>query len=838
MGVRGVGGLAGRAVHHPVRARGMRSRFATVDFSALDERRVLAPLFPTWVDGVFTLGDPNSTTPYNLADTFKLASLPSATKTIYLDFDGHHSVNNAWNHDIVFPAYDRDGDPSQFSDDELIEIQRIFQNVAEDFLPFNVNVTTTFPGLDALTKSGPNDQTWGIRSVHTQATNGFGNGIGGVAFLNSFDSDRDDPCFSFNKGENNGAMTQSHEIGHTLGLRHDGLNSQSYHPGTGSGPTSWGPIMGAPFGKNVVQWSKGEYAGATNTEDDLAIITSAANGFGFRPDEFGDSIAAASALPLTSPTSAFVWGVIGRPTDVDFFSVTVGQGDFTMNIRPFQGRPNLDIEARLYDSSGNLVATSNPTDNLTAEFVIPGLAAGTYYVSVDGVGLDGVYTDYGSMGLYTVEATFAEAVDPSIRIGESGLVSINHIWKTVRLDHEYVNPVVIAGPATRNGGDPLTIRVRNVTSREFQIRLDEWDYLDGRHSFEDVGWIVVEAGRYELPNGMVVVAGRTSVNQQWKRINFGSVVAPIPVLFTQAMTENDPAAVTTRVRNLTNSTFEVRLQEEEAANPVHAFETVGWLAITEGTGRYNGLDMEIFNTPVRVNHQNYTINFQTAFASTPVFLADMQTYIGGDPATIRVRTINQSQATIFVEEERSKDFETGHSPEQVGYLAMQAGTISYSPAAPLAMRSFADWFRPVTDDPARLAAAWAVIEGRSDEWLSPGSGNDDDFGHGGGCCCGACLGAAATSSESDAMLAAVLFQRTTAPQSVATEDRIDNSSTAFRPGSAQSATVSGLGNAELRPTLQTSRFTHQAGDRRFAWPRERAESAADPLADEREDLSV
>ena len=25
-------------------------------------------------------------------------------------------------------------------------------------------------------------------------------------------------------------MTNSHEVGHTLGLRHDGLGSQTYHP--------------------------------------------------------------------------------------------------------------------------------------------------------------------------------------------------------------------------------------------------------------------------------------------------------------------------------------------------------------------------------------------------------------------------------------------------------------------------------------------------------------------------------------------------------------------------------------------------------------------------------
>ena len=223
-------------------------------------------LFPTYVNGTFTLGNSGGSSPYSLADTFFLESNPGASKTIYLDFDGHHSVNNQWGHDIVFPAFDRDGDPNSFSNSELIEIQRQFQNVAEDFLPFDVNVTTRDPGVAALVKDSASDQFYGIRSLNTQYTDGFGNGTGGIAYLNSFSYSTDTPVFAFNKGENNGGMTNSHEIGHSLGLNHDGLGSQTYHPGTGSGPTGWGPIMGAPFGKNLTQWSNGDYTDATNTE--------------------------------------------------------------------------------------------------------------------------------------------------------------------------------------------------------------------------------------------------------------------------------------------------------------------------------------------------------------------------------------------------------------------------------------------------------------------------------------------------------------------------------------------------------------------------------------------
>ena len=90
---------------------------------------------------------------------------------------------------------------------------------------------------------------------------------------------RDTPVFTFNKGVRNGGMTNSHEIGHALGLVHDGLDDRTYHPGTGSGDTGWGPILGAPFGKRVTQWSNGDYTGATSSQEDLDVITNSRKRF-------------------------------------------------------------------------------------------------------------------------------------------------------------------------------------------------------------------------------------------------------------------------------------------------------------------------------------------------------------------------------------------------------------------------------------------------------------------------------------------------------------------------------------------------------------------------------
>lgn len=66
------------------------------------------------------------------AQAFSLSSRPSATRKIYLDFDGHITEGTDWNNNkaissIVTPAFDKDGNPSSWSADELSDIVAIWR---------------------------------------------------------------------------------------------------------------------------------------------------------------------------------------------------------------------------------------------------------------------------------------------------------------------------------------------------------------------------------------------------------------------------------------------------------------------------------------------------------------------------------------------------------------------------------------------------------------------------------------------------------------------------------------------------------------------------------------
>ncbi|MEO0631831.1 MAG: hypothetical protein AAFY46_14070, partial [Planctomycetota bacterium] len=328
---------------------------------------------------------------------------------VYLDIDGHFSTGNSWGHSINFPPYNTAEGTAVFTPQEKSDIIEHWKEVAEDFAPFNVNVTTKDPGVAALVRSNGSDTRFGIRVVMTQPTSGFGNGIGGVAFLNSFNDGIDNPCFAFNKGLGAGPMTVTHEAGHTFGLRHDGLNSSEYHPGsTGTGPR-WGPIMGAPFGDELVQWSNGDYPGATSGQNDYLVITSSSNDIDLLPDDHSDSVFSGTQATVGEP----IEGVINNQSDADSFEITIpSDGDYLIRVRNAVRGPNLDAMFTLYRQDPfALVGITDQDLTADAEEIYP-LTAGDYLIIVDGTfetKTNGPVSDYGSVGGFEL---FVEEVLP------------------------------------------------------------------------------------------------------------------------------------------------------------------------------------------------------------------------------------------------------------------------------------------------------------------------------------------------------------------------------------------------------------------------------------------
>lgn len=260
-------------------------------------------------------------------------------------------------------------------------------------------------------------------------------------------------------------------------------------------------------------------------------------------------------------------------------------------------------------------------------------------------------------------------------IGESGSIdTLSDQWTRITLQETYANPVVIAGPPSFSGPDPSTVRVRNVTSNSFEVRIDEWEYLDELHTPESLGYLVVEEGIHTLTDGTVLQAGSSQSNTDWDSIDFTSAFSDTPLLFAQTTIENEATAVAERIRNISNTGFDLRLQEEEAADQVHAVEDVDWIAIAPGSSTFG--PVPFIADQISSNHQDSTASFGSVFSGDiPVFLAQANTSNGGDPFAIRYRTLAPTGTTLFLEEEQSRDSETWHVFEDVAYLALGTGLL-------------------------------------------------------------------------------------------------------------------------------------------------------------------
>jgi hypothetical protein len=254
---------------------------------------------------------------------------------------------------------------------------------------------------------------------------------------------------------------------------------------------------------------------------------------------------------------------------------------------------------------------------------------------------------------------------------EAGRVAVNHEWTSVLLEQPFADPVVVVGPASWSGHQPLTIRVRNVAPTGFELRLDEWDYLDGRHVVEEVGYVVVERGEHVLPGGTRVIAGSVATNATrspaW--IEFETALAAIPAVFTSVVTDGGGDAVVTRVDAVSTSGFEVLMQEQEANRPWHVAEQIDYVVWEFGVG--GGTDpfgWEVLSAAV--SHQFTPVVFTGTYFDACV-VADMNTMAGGDSATLRWRSLAPSTIELQVDEEQSDDWELWHRSETVSVLVIE-----------------------------------------------------------------------------------------------------------------------------------------------------------------------
>lgn len=162
--------------------------------------------------------------------------------------------------------------------------------------------------------------------------------------------------------------------------------------------------------EQLTQFSKGEYQGATQTQDDFAVIANYLGSPAALPDVHGSTMATATALvPTVAGTvaSATAFGVISQPDDVEMFLFTSAAGTATFQVlgppgvatsSGFFARANLNAALTVYASNGVVVTSASGVGIPATAVNLP--AQGTYYVALRAAGLGDPltsgYSTYGS----------------------------------------------------------------------------------------------------------------------------------------------------------------------------------------------------------------------------------------------------------------------------------------------------------------------------------------------------------------------------------------------------------------------------------------------------------
>lgn len=333
---------------------------------------------------------------YSLSSLPELHSLAGATAKLVLDFNGNTLSSWGGRTNVVTPAYDIDGDSTTFSDQELANIREIWKRVAEDYAPFKIDVTTADPGV--LT-----DKVVAKIAIGGSNADWYKQSAGGVAYIGGFSNAASNVGFAFAKNLGSGnaryvADAVSHESGHLFGLQHQALwNGTTLVSEYSQGNANWAPIMGVGYYSAVTTWANGATsASSTSYQDNMAVIASSANGFGYRVNTIG-SAATAGTLGTTGTFS--VAGLVAQNTDQQWWKFTTAGGNAAFNVNNIGVGANLDSVLEIRNASGVVVYTANSSTSMNSTLSVS-LASGTYYAVVRSTGV------YGYVGQYSLTGSF------------------------------------------------------------------------------------------------------------------------------------------------------------------------------------------------------------------------------------------------------------------------------------------------------------------------------------------------------------------------------------------------------------------------------------------------
>ncbi|HSH05112.1 MAG TPA: LamG-like jellyroll fold domain-containing protein [Anaerolineae bacterium] len=319
---------------------------------------------------------------------------------------------------------------------------------------------------------------------------------------------------------------------------------------------------------------------------------------------------------------------------------------------------------------------------LSALFVAGSLLAGLGWWVTTAVATNAVTPNALPTTNSTPSSTPISLMSNATTIGETGQVALlNTIdgghTAIITFSQPYNDPVVVAFINTRNQNAAVDVRVRNVTSVNFELFMEKQG--NAVHNPEVVSYIIMEKGHFLLDNGLEVKAGSIDTNST--HVN-GALYSGVPITFSQPFDVTPVVLHTLNSYNKTNFMSSIaynvtpkgfRLQQQSPAVGGY-IETIGWIAFSPGEGTMNGYDYEINSasdgTADGVIDSPHIIPF-SRFNGSPHVVVKANSGFGTNSYWARgAGTYQLNQQTVFAELSTL----TSHPDEIFGWAAFDPGT--------------------------------------------------------------------------------------------------------------------------------------------------------------------
>ena len=305
-------------------------------------------------------------------------------------------------------------------------------------------------------------------------------------------------------------------------------------------------------------------------------------------------------------------------------------------------------------------------------------------------------------------------------------------WTTISFSQVYDEPPAVFMLSTNQGGNPAIVKIRNVTRTGFEALPLEPSGEDGPHITMGGHYLAIAYGVHEFPNGDIVEVGKmeldsttvqASPNSPWYLENGGVLLpgqeasryaqVPLqtdfgeqPVFFHSIQTVNNQVDVRgesppntyllpfltvaakydavgsnqTPPTVSTEQAYFIALEASETEfSPVTRSETVAYMATTEGFDRRffddNGVEVvweaSFAETKIRGWSDGcFRNNFKNNYSQTPLVAASKISRNGTDGGWLRSCGLDRNRLGLRVDEDRSRDNERNHDPEDASILAM------------------------------------------------------------------------------------------------------------------------------------------------------------------------